>query len=466
MEKSNVINLNQGKIPPQAVDIEEGVISALLIDDKAAIEAMPLLKSVDIFYKEKHQHIFQAIQKLYHKSESIDMLTVAQELKKAGTLEAIGGEYELIQLTQVASSSAHIEHHCRILLQQWVRRAMIKKSNKLIEMAYDDRVDVFDLLDYDNASGNDVQEIMITGNREIVYADVLDDVVKRVELLTNKEEGDITGITTGFKKIDAFTGGWQPSDLVILAARPGMGKTSLILKNVVECGLQGVSVGIISLEMSAQQLATRTVAINSNFHLTQLLRDGFEKSSYFTTLVSKVHGMKKFKIHINDTASMDIKDIIAQARLWKRKHNIGILFVDYIQLATDKSKSNNREQEIASISRSLKKIAKELDIPVIALSQLSRKVEERGGEKRPKLADIRESGAIEQDADIVTFIYRPEYYGLEVTEDLLQMNANTELIFAKYRNGSLETKGLYFETNKAKFMDPEQHHQHQPDHFI
>lgn len=466
MVEKNIISLNKGKIPPQAVKIEQEVLSAMLIDDKGAIEAMPLLKTADVFYKEHHSYVFTAIQTLYHKNESIDLLTVAQELKSMGKLELVGGEYELIQLANVASSSAHIEHHCRILLQFYTRREMIKKGNRLIEMAYNDTIDVFDLLDYDNAVGDKINEIILTGSKDIHYPDVLDQVVKRVELITSKEEGEITGVTTGFKKIDAFTGGWQPSDLIILAARPGMGKTSLILKNIVECGLQGLSVGVISLEMSAQQLAARTVAINSNFHLTQLLRDGFEKNTYFTTLISVVDKMKQFKLYINDTASMDIKDIISQARLWKRKNSIDILFVDYIQLATDKTKGSNREQEIASISRNLKKIAKELDIPVIALSQLSRKVEERGGEKRPKLADIRESGAIEQDADIVTFIYRPEYYGLEVPEELTQMNANTELIFAKYRNGSLETKGLYFETNKAKFMDPEQHNEHQPDHFI
>jgi len=463
MEAKNIQTLNKGKIPPQAIDIEEAVLSALLIDDKGPIEAMGLLKSVSIFYKEHHQHIFSAMQKLYNAGESIDILTVSHKLKAAGKLELIGGNIHLVQLSQMAVSSAHIEYHCHILLQQWVRREIIKKANSLIEMAYNDRVDVFDLVECDSSTGISIQEILHTGSKEIYYPEMLDQVVKRVEMLTNKKDNDITGVPTGFDKIDAFTGGWQPSDLVILAARPGMGKTSLILKNIVECGLKGHSVGIISLEMSAQQLTARTVAINSNFHLTQLLRDGFEKNTYFTTLINVVDQMKSFQLHINDTASMDIKDIITQARLWHRKSKIDILFVDYIQLATDKSKSNNREQEIASISRNLKKVAKELNIPVIALSQLSRKVEERGGEKRPKLADIRESGAIEQDADIVTFIYRPEYYGMEVSEDLLQMNANTELIFAKYRNGSLETKGLFFEANKAKFMDPVEREE---EHFI
>jgi replicative DNA helicase len=455
--------LNNSKTPPQAIDIEEVVIGAMLIDEKGIIEGMPLIKDPAIFYKEAHRYVFEAMAALNYRGEGVDLLTVCNELKKKGRLEMVGGEFEIINLTQKVSSSAHIEHHIRILLEKWIKRQLIKKSNEIIEMAYRDNVDVFDLLDADAKGSMHIEEVALSGSREINFPDVMDDVVKRVETISNKKDGEITGVCTGFTKIDRFTGGWQNSDLIILAARPGMGKTALVLKNLVECGLQNVSAGFISLEMSAQQLGARMVSINSNFHLSQLLRDGFDKSEYFHTLVSKVDPMKKFPVYINDTASMDIKDIISQARIWHRKYGIKILFLDYIQLAQDKSKSNNREQEIASISRNLKKIAKELQIPVVALSQLSRKVEERGGDKRPKLSDIRESGAIEQDADIITFLYRPEYYGFDLPEEYHGTDANSELIFGKYRNGSLETKLLYFDTNKAKYMDPADK---KPDHFM
>ena len=237
-----------------------------------------------------------------------------------------------------------------------------------------------------------------------------------------------------------------------------MGKTALALKNVVECGLANIPCGFFSLEMSRMELSARTVAINSNFHLAQIIRDGFKKDKYFERFNHLKSEMKKFPIHIDDRPGLDIRDIINKARIWKRKHGIKILFVDYLQLVNDRTKGNNREQEMASVSRNLKGLAKELDLPVIALSQLSRAVETRGGSKRPKLSDIRESGAIEQDANIVAFIYREHYYDpdAELPDYLTSIGANAEFSFAKYRDGSLETKGLYFDANKVKYMDPEE----------
>lgn len=448
------------KQTPKATDLEELVLGAMLVDSKGLVEAMPVLKNPSMFYDARHCAIFQAIAHLYGRNEAVDMVTVAQRLKETKELEKVGGEYYLIQLTQKVATSAHIDYHARIIVQHWVKREIIRISDKFRGMAYDDGTDVFDLMDGYATEMDGIQEAIITGGREINYPEELRKVVKRVELITNKEDGEVTGVPTGFKKIDAFTGGWQAGDLIIVAGRPGMGKTAFMLKNVVECGLRGIPAGIISLEMSAQQLAARTVSINSNFHLSQLLRDGFEKQDYFTTLIEVMNGMERFPLYIDDTASMDIKDIITRARMWHRKHDIKVLFVDYIQLATDKTKKSNREQEIASISRNLKVIAKELKIPVIALSQLSRKVEERR-DKRPNLADIRESGAIEQDADIVAFLYRPEYYNPDdIPEHLLEKNANAEFNFAKYRQGSLGTKALYFDSNKVKYMDPSEREDH------
>jgi len=458
------MNLEKGKAIPQAVDVEQYVLGSLLNDDKSFADIAGVLKSEDMFYKLQHQYIFMAMSDLYRENRAIDLLTVSQKLKEHGKLAKVGGEYELIQLTQKVSSSAHIEHHARILVQYWLKRRIIKKSNLLISQAYKDDTDSLELLENDAKMLDEINDMLAGGQSTITYQQALTDLAKRVEMLSNQEEGEFAGVTTGFKKANKFTGGWQNSDLVIVAARPGMGKTALMLKNVVECGLTGVPLGIFSLEMSIHQLTARTVAINSNFHLSQLIRDGFSKDKYFTTLMERTESMNKFLFMVDDRPALDIREIVTKARMWHRKHGIKILFIDYLQLIKDKTKSNNREQEISSISQQLKGLAKELDIPVIALAQLSRSVETRGGDKRPRLSDLRESGAIEQDADIVTFIYRPAYYDLEVEQEFATQGANAEWSFGKYRAGSLATLGLYFDENKVKYMDPEEFHNE--NHFI
>lgn len=446
---------NIGKLPPSDVQIEEAVIGSVMIDEDSLVDAMAVIKTEDLFYKETNKTIFKAIQKLYENNQSVDMLTVSTTLKTMGKLEEVGGYVRLVDLVNNISTGKHIEYHVRILQQSYIKRELIKKYTLLVSRAYNHDSDVFELLDYDAKVMDKINEEVFRQAKEKSYEQSLIDVTKRVEMLSNQKEGEFTGVPTGFRKLDKFTGGWQPSDLIIVAARPGMGKTAFILKNLVECGKLGVPAGMFSLEMSIEQLAARTIAINSNFHLSQIIRDGFEKAKYFTTLNTVTQKMKGFPIYINDNAALDIRDIITQARIWKRKFDIKILFVDYIQLVTDKTKGNNREQEIASISRNLKMLAKELSIPVIALSQLSRAVETRN-DKRPKLSDLRESGAIEQDADIVSFLYREHYYNPDaiLPDWLSSINANAEYSIAKYRSGSLGTKGLFFDENKVKYLDP------------
>jgi len=364
----------------------------------------------------------------------------------------VGGDFYLIQLTKKIASSAHIEQHCRILHQHWMRREFIKTGSDLMAKAYDGREDVFDILNGVSVAMDFINEQISGQSGERTIEQILDEIQDRIERLSNKGENEISGIPTGFKKVDRFTGGWQPSDLIVIAGRPGMGKTALVLNNILECGRRNIPCGMISLEMGTQQLVTRLVACNSHFHLNQLFRHGFDKEEYFLKFLELKDKMRKYPIYFDDR-STDIRHIYSKARLWKRRHDIQLLVVDYIQLASDKTKPH-REQEISSISRNLKQLAKELNIPVIALSQLNREVESRN-DKRPRLSDIRESGAIEQDADIITFIYRPEYYKLPLEEEFLAMGANAEFNFAKYRNGSLERIGLYFDANKTKFMDPE-----------
>ena len=445
----------KGLLPPQAIDTEEAVIGAMLIDKRCIDDVLTVLRSPEIFYNEAHQHIYAAIQQLVNDGSAVDFLTLSNKLKENGKLEAAGGQYYLVKLSQHVASSAHVEHHARILVQQWVRRKIIDITRGQTSDAYKATVDIFDLIGTAEKGLDQVNEMLETGKSTVDFPAALHQVIERVELLSSQEDHEIVGVTTGFKTIDKFTGGWQNSDLVIIAARPGMGKTSLILKNLLEIALNGKAVGMFSLEMSIQQIAARLVAINSEFHLSQLIKKGFEHNKYFETLNRVTGEMEKLEILIDDSAGITIQQLQMKARMWKRKNNISALFVDYIQLMSGDDKNGNREREIATISRRLKQLAKELDIPVIALSQLSRQVETRGGDKRPRLSDLRESGAIEQDADTVVFIYRPEYYNLELEEHLTASGANTEISFAKYRAGSLATKGLWWQGDKTKFMDVE-----------
>jgi replicative DNA helicase len=454
-KQAQVISLEKGKIMPQSIEIEEAVLGALLLDVRSIDECLLILKSSEIFYKEAHKVIFEAINDLYASNDVVDLLTVSARLRSMGKLELAGGDWYLINLTQKISSSAHIEIHSRLLQQFYIKRQLIRDASLMLSTAYDSDKDSLELLNEWGDSLDNLNEQISSGRKNISYADGLDLVEKRVEFLTNKSPEEVTGARTGFNVIDQFTGGYQGGELIVEAARPGMGKTAKMLKCAIENARIGSGVGIISAEMSAVQLITRTVAIDTNFHLTQLTKKGFEKSEYFATLSANKHRMKGFPIFIDDAASPDIRHVQATLRMWKRKFDIKIAIVDYLQLLSDTTKSGNREQEIASISRKLKGLAKELNIPVIALSQLSRAVETRGSSKRPMLSDLRESGAIEQDADMVTFIYRPEYYGIEVDDELSEMGANTEIIFAKYRGGAPGTTiGLHWQGDKTKFEDP------------
>lgn len=452
---SKIIDLQKGKIPPQSVELEEAVIGAMMIDQASTDECLMILKSPDVFYKEAHKHIFEAIQVLHHESTMIDLLTVSNQLRKMGTWEESGGDFYLIQLTQKISSSAHIEVHSRLLLQFFIKRQMIRDASEVLTKAYDDEMDVFELMNLASSRMDSVSEQTSSGVTDLSMKAGLQKIEKRIEVLSSAKDDALSGLFTGFKKLDKLTNGWQPTDLIVIGARPGMGKTSLVLKTMLENVKRNIPVGFISCEMSTQQLMTRMVACNSHFHLNQLFRTGFEKSKYFLQFRELKDQMETYPAYFDDT-SIDVYDVVSKVRLWKRKHDIKMVIIDYLQLMSCKSLGKNtiREQEIATITRTLKRLAKELKLPILLLSQLGRDVETRA-DKRPQLKDLRESGAIEQDADVVAFIYRPSYYGIEPDDDLLAQGANTEFIVAKHRNGSLDRKGLYFDENKTKFMDPE-----------
>lgn len=454
---TKIINLEKGKLPPQAVDLEEAVLGALMIDSGCLDEVMAVLKNSDIFYKDAHKQIFGAVKELYFKNEPIDILTVSKQLKKQLKLENVGGDYYLISLTQRISSSAHTEYHARILIQEFVKRQMIKLASEMIAEAYDDDKDIFDLLTKATAGIDSLNDQTAVGSNDTTHKEALQKIQDKIEILSARNSDEISGLHTGFKQLDLVTSGWQPTDLIVIAARPGMGKTSFILKTMLDNVKNDIPVGIVSLEMSTVQLTTRMVACNSHFHLNQLFRQGFEHTKYFQQFFDIKQKMEKYPAYYDDK-STDVYDVIAKIRKWKRVYGVKMVMIDYLQLMSCKSLGKNsiREQEISTITRLLKRLAKELNIPIILLSQLSRGVEDRGGDKRPMLKDLRESGAIEQDADVVAFIYRPSYYGIEPDDHMISLGANSEFIIAKHRNGSLDRIGLFFDENKTKFMDPDQ----------
>tara|TARA_A100000164_G_scaffold8773_1_gene7512 strand:- start:535 stop:2052 length:1518 start_codon:yes stop_codon:yes gene_type:complete len=450
-EKASVFSLQKGKLPPQAVDLEEVVLGAMMIDKKGVDEVIDILQP-ESFYKESHQLIFNAIISLFEKQEPIDIKTVSFQLKKDGNLNSVGGDYYLIELSQKVSSSAHIEFHSRIILQKFIQRKLISISNDIIEESYDETSDVFDLLDKAESKIYDISQRNLKKNTQSAE-DLVIAAKKKIEEISKKE--GLSGIASGFGEIDRLTSGWQPSDLIIVAARPGMGKTAFTLSMARNISVENnMPVAFFSLEMSAIQLITRLISSETGLN-SEKLRTGKLEKFEWELLNVKVTNLENAPLYIDDTPSLSIFELRAKARRLSSQFGIKLIVVDYLQLMTlgSSQKSGNREQEISTISRNLKALAKELDIPIIALSQLSRAVELRGGTKRPILSDLRESGAIEQDADIVSFLYRPEYYKIDEWDDEERSPAlgQAEFIVAKHRNGGLSSIKLKFINSLGKF---------------
>jgi replicative DNA helicase len=455
VDKSRIISLEKGKIPPQAVELEEAVLGAMMIDKKGIDDVIDIL-SPDAFYDSKHLEIYAAIFELFQNSEPIDLLTVSNLLKKNGKLEFVGGDFFLIRLTQKVASSAHIEFHARIILQKYIQRRLISISSEIIENAYDESTDVFDLLDDAEGKLFEVTQGNLKKSSEDAGS-LVKQALKKIQEIGNQE--GMSGLATGFTKLDALTSGWQPSDLVIIAARPGMGKTAFVISMAKNMAIDfGHGVAVFSLEMSSVQLITRMISSETGL-TSEKLRKGNLEPHEWEQLNVKVKKLSDAPIFIDDTPSLSIFDLRAKARRLVSQHGVKIIVIDYLQLMTAGGKAGgNREQEISMISRNLKALAKELAVPVIALSQLSRAVETRGGSKRPLLSDLRESGAIEQDADIVSFIFRPEYYGMTEWDDdeHTPCEGQGEFIIAKHRNGGLDNIRLKFTGHLAKFSDLEE----------
>ena len=452
VDKSTIISLEKGKLQPQAIELEEAVLGAMMIDKKGVDDVIDILQP-DAFYKEAHKHIFEAIVQLFTDTQPIDLLTVSSQLKKNAKRELAGGDFYLIQLTQKISSSAHIEFHSRIILQKFIQRSLIRISTEIIEDSYDETADVFDLLDKAESKLYEVTQGNIKRSSETAQSLVLQ-AKKRIEEIAGQE--GLSGVATGFDKLDKLTSGWQPSDLIIIAARPAMGKTAFVLSMARNMAIDfNMPVALFSLEMASVQLITRLISSETGLS-SEKLRTGKLEKHEWEQLSTKVKNLEKAPLFIDDTPSLSIFDLRAKARRLVSQHGIRIIIVDYLQLMTAGGNSKgggNREQEISTISRNLKALAKELNVPVIALSQLSRAVETRGSSKRPLLSDLRESGAIEQDADIVSFLYRPEYYKIDEWDDdeASPTAGQAEIMIAKHRNGSIENVRLKFIGHLGKF---------------
>ncbi len=446
------------KIQPQATDLEEAVLGALMLEKDALSAVIDVLKP-DIFYDERHKRIFEAIQQLFQKSKPVDILTVTSELRANGNLEMIGGAYYVTYLTNRVSSAANIEYHARIISQKYIQRELIRISTEIIKNAYEDTTDIFDLLDHAEKNLFDIAQNNLRRDTQ-----KMDEIIKQslasLEELRTKTDG-LTGVPSGFTDLDRITGGWQKSDLIIIAARPAMGKTAFVLTAARNAAVDFQKpVVVFSLEMSSIQLVNRLISGETEIE-QEKIRKGNLAEWEWQQLHSKIGKLSEAPLLIDDTPALNIFEFRAKCRRLKSQYDIQMIIIDYLQLMHGKAEGmgggGNREQEIGSISRALKSVAKELEVPVLALSQLSRAVESRPGQngKRPMLSDLRESGSIEQDADLVLFLYRPEYYGITEDENGRSNAGVGEVIIGKNRHGETGIVPLRFIGKYVKFVDLE-----------
>lgn len=438
-----------GKLPPQATDLEEAVLGALMLEKNALNAVIEFLKP-EHFYAESHKTIYEAILELFKASEPVDMRTVVNQLRKIGKLELVEGAYKIAELTSKVSSAANIEYHARVIIEMAIKRDLIQIASQIHHDAYEDTTDVFELLDRTEQSIFQISDSNLRKNydnmKNLMYR-----AIQELQKLKDHKDG-LTGVPSGFTALDRMTSGWQRSDLVIIAARPGMGKTAFVVSALRNAAIDfNIPVAIFSLEMASVQLVNRMISAEAELE-GEKIKKGNLADFEWKQLVHKTNKLSSAPIFIDDTPALSILELRAKSRRLKAEHNVQLIVIDYLQLMRGDA-GGNREQEIASISRALKGIAKELNVPVLALSQLSRGVETRGGDKRPQLSDLRESGSIEQDADIVMFLYRPEYYKITVDEDGMPTQGMGEVIIAKHRNGSTGNVKLKFIGKFTKFAD-------------
>ena len=452
VEPTESLFAGTGKVLPQAVDFEESVLGALMLENDAILQVSEILKP-EYFYKEEHGTIYAAIVKLSAKHNPIDINTVAQQLKIDKELDSVGGPSYLIYLTNRIASTAHIEFHSRIIAQKYTQRELIRIGAEMQKRGFEDVEDVSDMID---KAERDIFELSQGNVKKEVESmqQVLRDAYEQL-LDASKNDDGLSGVPSGFDALDKLTLGWQKSDLIIIAARPAMGKTAFVLSMAKNMAVDNnIPVAVFSLEMSSVQLVNRIISSTAEIP-SSVLKTGRLSTEQWNSLNDKLRSLENAPMYIDDTPALSISEFRSKIRRLKQLHDIKIAIIDYLQLMSAGSNMQSREQEVSTISRNLKAIAKEVNIPIIALSQLSRQVEQRGGDKRPQLSDLRESGAIEQDADMVIFIHRPEYYGLKTDEAGNSLIGVAEIIVAKHRNGAVDDVRLQFKSEFTQFCNPE-----------
>lgn len=448
-----------GKLPPQAIDLEEAVLGGMMLENRCIHEIASLI-SPEVFYKESHQVIYESIQMLYDNMKAVDILTVSNQLRTNGKLEIAGGAYHITELTSRIASTANIIEHCKILIEKYIAREIIKLSTDTIRLAFEDSTDVFDLLDKTDSQLLKVNEITLRGGSMI---HISESVEKSIMSLKKREklfkEGKRSGIDTGLKELNRLTGGWQNSNVIVLAARPGMGKTAIMLHFAKAAANDMKHVCIYSLEMTDESLSDRMLQ-----SMCEVDNYNFKKGSvneFDWTEVNKAKDkLRHLPIYIDPNPAVSMRYIKSHSRIMQKKGKCDIVFLDYLQLVdmANGEKNRNREQEVAQASRRAKIIAKDLNCPVIILAQLNRETEKQNS-KRPNLSNLRESGAIEQDADLVAFIYRPEYY--KILED---GNGNStigigEIIIEKNRDGATDVVLFRYDPTMTRITEFEQEYQ-------
>ena len=451
-EKVNIGTIGEemgGLKPPQAIDIEEAVLGALLLEQNVIPDVLDQIQS-DCFYKDAHRKIFEAITKLAERNDPVDIFSVSDELTKSGLLEEVGGMAYLSRLSTKIGAAAHVEYHTKVLLQKFIQRELISISYDIQKKAFDDSLPVDDLVDSAEQRIFNLAERNMRSETETIKS-IINQAIAEIEE-NQKREDSLSGVPSGYTGIDKVTYGWQKADLIILAARPSVGKTAFVLTMARNMAVDyNVPVAVFSLEMPATHLVKRLMVSETGLSTDKIRGAKKLTPDEWTQLNQGLNSLSQSPLWIDDTPSLSIYEFRSKARRLVEKNDVKLIIVDYLQLMAGPPELRGmREQEVAAISRSLKAIAKELKVPIIALSQLSRAVETRGGNKRPQLSDLRESGAIEQDADIVMFLHRPEYVGVQ---DEASFPGETDVIIAKHRNGEVCDVKMRFLASEVRFVD-------------
>jgi replicative DNA helicase len=443
----------ESRVPPYSLEVEQEVLACVLLEDDPIEQVIQIFgdNAESVFYEKRHQIIFRAMMQLYQKRQAIDLITVSEELSRVSELDNIGGRSYLGELSAKVISAANIEYYARLVKEKFLYRRLISISSHISGAAYNTSMDIFDLVENASQQFFNISQAGIK-KKATSIKDLLKTATRMIENLSSSQSS-ITGIGSGFSELDTYTAGFQPSDLIIIAARPSAGKTAFSLSLARNAAVNfNTPVLFFSLEMAEIQLAVRLMCAEAYVE-SQLVRRGQISPEMMGKIINSMDALAEAKLFIDDTPGISIMELTAKTRRMKQEHGIGMVVVDYLQLVSPvRDGKSNREQEIAQISRSLKALAKELNIPIIALAQLNRSVEQRSGDRKPQLSDLRESGSIEQDADMVMFLSRPEMYGTKNFEDGSSTKDIAEVVIGKQRNGPIGTIRLLFLKNYGRFQ--------------